>query len=134
MQPAPLQPGLPLAQGRAVQVNPGFLQLTPRLLSGTFRGFQLLKLKYEKLLSDFACFGFNCKLRHYTKAEGGWNLWVMCNGIGAVEVAFMRVMKRAGQHVKVLLNSEHQHNLNTVVSSYATVGRPHRFNLTWCRG
>jgi len=30
--------------GGAVQVDPGFSQLTPRLLSGTFRGFQLLKL------------------------------------------------------------------------------------------
>ena len=32
--------------GRAVQVDPGFSQLTPRLLSGTFRNFQLLKLKH----------------------------------------------------------------------------------------
>ena len=27
-----------------------------------FRNFQLLKLKYDKLVSNFA---FNCKLRHY---------------------------------------------------------------------
>ena len=39
------------------------LQLTPRLLSGTFRGFQRLKLKHEKLLTNFA---INCNLRHYT--------------------------------------------------------------------
>jgi len=48
--------------------------LTPRLLSGTFRDFQRLKLKYEKLLSNFACFGLNCNLRPYTadkmKKEG----------------------------------------------------------------
>ena len=50
-----------------MQVDPGFSKLTPRLLSGTFRGFQLLKLRYDKLLSNFACFGFNCNLRHYTK-------------------------------------------------------------------
>ena len=36
--------------------------MTPRLLSGTFRDFQLLKLNLDKLLSNFA---FNCNLRHY---------------------------------------------------------------------
>ena len=45
-----------------MQVDPGFSQLTPRLLSGTFRDFQLLKLKYDKLLSNSA---FNRNLRHY---------------------------------------------------------------------
>jgi len=35
-------------------------------LSGTFRNFQLLKLKYDKLLSNFS---FKCKLRHYTAAS-----------------------------------------------------------------
>ena len=36
--------------GWAVQVDPGFSpQLTPRLLSGTFRGFQLLKLKHSMI-------------------------------------------------------------------------------------
>ena len=25
-----------------------------------------MKLEHEKPLSDFACFGFNCNLRHYT--------------------------------------------------------------------
>ena len=25
-----------------------------------------MKLKHDKLLSNFACFGFNCNLRHYT--------------------------------------------------------------------
>jgi hypothetical protein len=48
------------------------------------------------------------------KKEGGWALWVMCNGIGAVEVAFHRVMSRAGQHVRVMLNSEWQSDLNSV--------------------
>jgi len=38
--------------------------LTPRLLSGTFRGFQLLTLTDDKLLSNFA---LNCKVRHYSK-------------------------------------------------------------------
>ena len=54
------------------------------------------------------------------KQDGGWALWVMCNGIGAVEVAFHRVMSRAGQHVRLMLNSECQSNLNIVVSSWAT--------------
>ena len=31
-----------------------------------FRHFQLLKLKHDKPLSNFACFGFNCKLRPST--------------------------------------------------------------------
>ena len=39
------------------------MQLTPRLLSGTFRNFQLLKLKYDRLLSDFAASTVN--LRRY---------------------------------------------------------------------
>jgi len=29
--------------------------------------FQRLKLNYDKLLSNFACFGFNCNLRPFTK-------------------------------------------------------------------
>ena len=37
--------------------------MTLRLLSGTFRAFQLWKLKHDKLLSNGA---FNCKVRHYT--------------------------------------------------------------------
>ena len=36
-------------------LTPGWKQLTPRLLSGTFRGFQLLKLNHDKLLSNL-CF------------------------------------------------------------------------------
>jgi len=46
--------------GGAVQVDPGLEAVDPTLafrLSG--RGFRLLKLKYEKLLSNF---GFNCNL------------------------------------------------------------------------
>jgi len=30
--------------------------------------FQLLKRTDDKLLSNFACFGFNCNLRHYNTA------------------------------------------------------------------
>ena len=26
-----------------------------------------MKLKHDELLSNFACFAFNCKLRHYDK-------------------------------------------------------------------
>jgi len=55
-----------------VQVDPGLEAVDPTLafrdfqeLSGTFRNFQLLKLKYVKLLSNF---GFNCNLRHYNSA------------------------------------------------------------------
>jgi len=36
-----------------VQLDPGFSQL--------------LNLKHNKLLSNFACFGFNFNLRHYTE-------------------------------------------------------------------
>ena len=46
--------------------TPWFSQSTPRLLSGTFRDFQLLTLKHDNLLSNFAV---NCNLRHYTKAS-----------------------------------------------------------------
>ena len=49
--------------GRAVQLDPRFSQLTPRLLSGTFRDFQRLKLKCDELLSNVA---FNCTLRPYS--------------------------------------------------------------------
>ena len=45
-----------------MQVDPGFSQLNPTL---AFRDFQLLKLKYDMLLSNFA---FNCNLRHSTEA------------------------------------------------------------------
>ena len=33
-----------------------------------FRGFQLMNLKHDKLLSNFACFGFNRNLRPYSMA------------------------------------------------------------------
>ena len=45
-------------------VDPTFAFRNFQGLSKTFRDFQLLKLKYEKLLSDFA---FNFNLRHYNK-------------------------------------------------------------------
>ena len=40
--------------------------MTPRLLSGTFRDFQLLKPNYDKLLSNFAS---NCILCHYYEVK-----------------------------------------------------------------
>ena len=40
--------------------------MTLPVLSETFRDFQLLKLKYDALLSNFA---FNFHLRHYTKVK-----------------------------------------------------------------
>jgi hypothetical protein len=43
-----------------VQVDPGFEAVDPAL---AFRDFQLLKLNYDKLLSNLA---FNCNLRHYS--------------------------------------------------------------------
>ena len=53
---------------RAGAAGPWVLKIDPTLalfrLSGTFRHFQLLKLEYDKLLSNFA-FDFN--LRNYTK-------------------------------------------------------------------
>ena len=50
-----------------MQVDPGLTAVDPTLcfqaLSGTFRDFQRLKLKYDELLLSFA---FNCNLvRHY---------------------------------------------------------------------
>jgi len=54
-----------VVQGGAVQVDPSFARLTPRLLSGTFRDFQLLKLKHDAPLSNFA---FNLNLRPSDKA------------------------------------------------------------------
>ena len=67
LQPAPLQLGTCLFirsdVGGKVQVDPGYpvvFAVDPTL---AFRGFQLLKLKHDKLLSNFA---FNCNLRHYT--------------------------------------------------------------------
>ena len=53
-----------------MQVDPGYpvvFTVDPTL---AFKDFQLLKLKCDKLLSNFARFGFNCNLRHYSKAEG----------------------------------------------------------------
>jgi len=44
--------------GGAVQVHPGLEAVDPTLV---FRHFQLLNLKYDKLLSNV---GFKCKLRH----------------------------------------------------------------------
>ena len=47
-----------------MQVDPGYpvvFAVDPTL---TFRDFQLLKLKHDKLLSNVA---FNCSLRHYTQ-------------------------------------------------------------------
>jgi hypothetical protein len=35
-------------------------------LALAFRHFQLLKLKYDELLSNIACFAFNRNMRHYT--------------------------------------------------------------------
>jgi len=49
-----------------VQLDPGYpvvFAVDPAL---AFRDFQRLKLKHDKLLSNFACFAFNCNLRHYT--------------------------------------------------------------------
>ena len=46
--------------GGAVQVDPGLTAVDPTL---AFRDFQLLKLKHDTPLSNFA---FNCNLRHYT--------------------------------------------------------------------
>ena len=51
-----------------MQLDPGFPQLTLRLLSGTFRNFQRLKLKHDKLLSIVAS---NCNLRHCIKGRDG---------------------------------------------------------------
>ena len=42
-----------------MQLDPGFPSLTLRLVS------TLETKKYDELLSNFACFGFNCILRHY---------------------------------------------------------------------
>ena len=46
-----------------VQVDPGLEAVDPTL---AFRSFQLLKQKYDGLLSKF---GFNCNLRHYAMSN-----------------------------------------------------------------
>ena len=46
-------------------MTPGTPWLTAVDPTLAFRKFQLLKLEYYKLLSNFA---FKCKLRHYTQA------------------------------------------------------------------
>ena len=46
--------------------TPDWKQLTPRLLSGTFRDFQRLNLAYDKLVSNLA---FNFNLRPCNKDE-----------------------------------------------------------------
>ena len=66
LQPAPLHHGCTVVNntaiqfGGAVQVDPW---LTPGFCSRPCACFQCLKLKYDILLSNFACFGFNCNLR-----------------------------------------------------------------------
>ena len=45
-----------------MQLDPGLEAVDPTL---AFRNFQLLTLKYVKLVSNFA---FNCNLRHYIAA------------------------------------------------------------------
>jgi len=57
---------------RLTPVTPWLEAVDPTL---ALKDFQLLKLKYDTLLSNFACFGFNCKLRHYTGGE----IAVQCN-------------------------------------------------------
>jgi len=44
----------------------GRCRLTPVFHSRPHACFQRLKLKHDELLSNFACFGFNCNLRHYS--------------------------------------------------------------------
>ena len=50
-----------------MQVDPGLTAVDP---ARAFRDFQRLKLKYDKLLSNFACFGFNFNVRHCNKGAG----------------------------------------------------------------
>jgi len=52
--------------GGAVQVDPGYPVVFAVDLALAFRHFQLLKLKYDELLSNIACFAFNRNMRHYT--------------------------------------------------------------------
>ena len=47
------------------RLSPGTPWLTAVDPTLAFRDFQLLKLKCDELLSNFACFGFKCNLRHY---------------------------------------------------------------------
>ena len=37
-----------------------------------------MKLKHDKLLSNFACFGFNCKLRHYVSVLDYLSDFICC--------------------------------------------------------
>ena len=54
------------------------------------------------------------------KSSGGWSLWVLCDGVGAVPVAFHRAATRRGQRVRLVVTSEWQINLNAVVAAWAT--------------
>ena len=47
----------------------GRCRLTHNFCSRSHACFQLLKLIHDKLLSNFACFGFKCNLRHYNEAR-----------------------------------------------------------------
>ena len=49
-----------------MQLDPGLTAVDPAL---AFRDFQRLKLKYDALLSNFACFGFNFDLRPCSAAQ-----------------------------------------------------------------
>jgi len=64
-----------LISGGAVQVHPGLEAVDPTL---AVWDFQLLKLKHDKLLSNFACFAFNCNLRHYTLLSDPLRATVVC--------------------------------------------------------
>ena len=54
------------------------------------------------------------------KKSGGWSIWVLFNGVGAFEVAFHNVARRANQKVRVMLGSEILKDLNQVVEAWAT--------------
>ena len=50
-----------------------------------------LKLNHDNLHSSFACFGFNCNLRHYMVVGGvmfgaGWGLAGLCPGPAIVSM------------------------------------------------
>ena len=62
-----------------------------------FMEFQRLNRKYDGPLSNFACFGFNCKLRRYTSdAITAAEVKFFCKHAGNLRVQRWRTLEQVG--------------------------------------